>query len=346
MKITAPNLVGIVAGAVAAGVLCPTAFAQDGTAAARRAPIAPGAFEAIAPLDDPIFEVRRQSEQRLIEGGWGTLDQLHAMLASGRLSPEQHVRVRRIAIARFVSTPRAGMGVQFNLGAPGEARIEQLVEGFPAGEVIRPGDQIVEAAGVEVGNSAQLGALILSHDPGDVMAVRVIREEEPYELDVPLGSFGDLRQNTPNPRTLASAYHARARRDHAPARPNSGALGSGLTLDDWTRAELGNEPPESLPGGVGSARRPGATRESVVGGVAHPRPAETQQAFSARSGSSASAWLQRRGELARRRAVVEAQWNNARAQGEQGTQRELRGRLDKYDAALADMNRRLGQIED
>ncbi len=302
-------------------------------------------LRAIAPLDDPIYEVRQQAEQRLVETGWGTLGELHALLASGVLSPEQHVRVRRIAMIRFGSSPRAGMGVAFNGAVPNQVLIERVEDGFPASTVIRAGDRFVEADGVELENSRQLGVQILSHDPGDVMTARVERGEEMIDLDVPLGSYANLRQPSPNPRTLRAAYRARAERDEAPARGRTAALGSGVSLEDWTRAELGDEPPESMPPGAGSVRRRDTARESVVGGVVNAAPTNTDPRLASAGGGSASAWLTQRGEMIRRREIVEAQWERARAAGDTGEAMTLKRRLDKVEQAVDDLNRRLGQAE-
>jgi len=330
----------VMACVVVAGAYAPIAMAQeDRSPAPRVGDDSPDLWTLVAPLDDPIFEVREQGEQRLIEGRTPTLAELHALLASGRLSPEQHARVRRIAFTRFATTPRGGMGVQFDIGTPGEARIQQLVDGFPAGQVIRPGDQVVAAAGVPVGNSQHLGVLILSHDAGNVMATRVVREGRTLELEVPLGNFADLNQ-TPNPQSLGAAYRVRAERDGAAERRSTGTLGRGLTLDAWTRAELGSDPPESLPTGARAPARQGAERASVIGGEPQPAPPEAMAAVA--PGGNASAWLQRRGELARRRAMLALEIERARASGEPEGVDELGRRLEKYDAMLAEMNRRLG----
>ncbi|MEZ6242004.1 MAG: PDZ domain-containing protein [Phycisphaerales bacterium] len=334
----------MILGVLALGVLTPGVVAQDDAT-----PPPPGAamrdlLALVAPLDDPIYEVREQAEDRLIDVGTPTLGQLHALLRSGRLSPEQHARVRQVALARFASTPRAGMGVQFDPGAPGGARIQKLVDGFPAAGIIEPGDQIVEAAGVPVNNSAHLGALILSHDAGDIMSLRVIRDEQTIDLEIPLGAFSDLGQAA-NPRTLEAAYRVRADRDGAPERALSGALGVGLTLEDWTRAELGADPPESLPTGAADQRGGGIERASIVGGVAHAKAPDARVALAARATGSASAWLIRRGELSRRRALLEREVERARAEGDPGAS-ELGKRLEKYDAMLAELNRRLGLADD
>lgn len=283
----------------------------------------------VEPLDDPLFEVRQEGQQRLAEGV-GYAD-LVALLASASLSPEAHARVRRAALERFGAFPRAGMGVSFQPVRDG-IQIQTVMQTLPAATVIRPGDTITSADGIDLGAASDLGAIILSHDAGDLLPVTVRREGETFEAEIPLVSFEELRIGRPNEQSLTRALRVRLVREGVPERAVTGALGATITREDWARSELGETPPDQIERGAQGRIDVRSTRRPAIGGT--PRTTATP-AVAARTRTPES-WLARLGMLTRQRALLEAQWELARSEGASASERaDLRDRLSRIDAQLA-----------
>lgn len=297
-----------------------------------------------ARLNADALDERESGERELSEGASGGVDDLLALLASGELDPEAHRRVARAAFALFSSTPRAGMGVEFDTQRQVErgVPIADTVENFPAFELIEPGDVILSAQGVELDSSALLGRIIVAHDPGDVIELRVLREGEPITLRVPLGSFSALGQRVPLDRLrLIDAFELRCAWAGVRDRAIAGAIGGGLSVDDWAVAAIGTggaSDPGATPRGGGRA---GAERP-VPGGLPRtfaPPPSElnprTLTPSSAPSARNLDVLARRLGELAKQRARL-------RARLESGEEPEAT--REKVRQTIAELDTRIDQM--
>ena len=88
---------------------------------------------------------------------------------------------------------RPYLGIRYRLLERG-ARIEEVEPGSPAAEAgLEPGDLILEVDGTPVGagDGLPLNVLILAHEPGDQVRLRVEREGEVEEIEVELGRWSD-----------------------------------------------------------------------------------------------------------------------------------------------------------
>ncbi len=188
---------------------------------AERAPIA----ELVAGLDSALLTDRENASRELLERA----DELSASISSeidaATLTPEQRARVLATLRQRFILSPRAGLGVSFR-EPPTEdvvtsgVRIETVVAGFPAAELLVPGDVVIEAEGQPLrGRPRGLGDAtfrhaILSLDPGEAISIRLIRDGQELDLSVPTRSYSDLNQGVgqPDSRWIDGAWRLRAER--------------------------------------------------------------------------------------------------------------------------------------
>jgi hypothetical protein len=233
--------------AIALGGLLPGALAADPVWFA----------DAVARLDDGSFAVREASFEQIVARPDLSLAEIEARLALGGLSPEQRLRLDRAALARFAAVPRAGLGVQFGVpitevGVP----LRVVIDGFPAAAFLRAEDVVLTIDGHPVNTTDDMGAIILSHEPGETLRMEIERAPEPgagiapgpdgpdgprrLVLDVPLGSFGDLQGAAAlTPDRLERAYrHYQSRVGVLDAaRSTETVVGGQLAPLDWLRAE-------------------------------------------------------------------------------------------------------------
>ncbi|MDX2114930.1 MAG: PDZ domain-containing protein [Planctomycetota bacterium] len=167
-------------------------------------------------------------------------------LRTGELSLEQRVRLMSALRRAFALSPRGALGVRFSDNpAAGGVAVMQVVAGFPARDLnlLRDGDFVTHADGIslsqglnlEMDANGQLGRslfrrIIISHDPGEEILLRVVRRlvqpdqalpappegelqppgtelvtmgpgknAEILDIRVPLGSFESLRETMPIP---------------------------------------------------------------------------------------------------------------------------------------------------
>ena len=198
------------------------------------------------------------------------------------LSPEQRYRVETILRQRFFASPRAGLGVSFRPliedGVSLGVRIELVVDGFPAKEMLEAGDVIVGIDGRSLlemdglRSDTALRHAILSREPGDAIDLVVERDDERLELSVPTGSFAQLRDaQRPDVRLLHGAW--RWRLDRMGLEPG-GTLRLPATEEASWRSELrlrGDIPPLAPAGRPAAAlageRSVPALAEAEGGGV-------------------------------------------------------------------------------
>lgn len=195
----------------------------SGAAASARA----DTFEdAVVALDSDVLDVRDQATRslvRLIDSGEASGNSLMRRAVQSAvaqratdpsLSLEQRQRILSLLRDQFERTPRGAIGIEFS-PAPNNrgVLVGRTVPGFPADRdgLLLAGDVILEIAGVVLpgahdlidggfaagmGGAAQwaMRSVIISHDPGDVVRLRVLRGATELDVEVPLGSLSALRQ--------------------------------------------------------------------------------------------------------------------------------------------------------
>lgn len=202
----------------------------------------------LSQLDSPSLAERDQAASILLGDPSITIRVIEDMLASDSLSPEQQVRLMTVGREIFARTPKAGLGVRFAPQRFDEgARLDGVLEGFPAAGLLWAGDIVLAINGQTITNSEHMGELILSHEPGEVLVMDIARpigpalpqRDQPVErliVRVPLGRFDDLQAGAvPIPARLEGAFLqrlARAGVGHEPA-----VVGAGRSPIEWLRTE-------------------------------------------------------------------------------------------------------------
>lgn len=218
-------------------------------------------------LDDPDWGVREGATAALMQTDEVPGEAIEAALRRDDLSPEQRVRLIRVAATRFRFAPLGGLGVSFGQGGEGGVSINGVVPGFPAADLLRAGDVILMIGDNPVAGQDHLRAEILSRRPGESMPVLVRRDRTILDLDLPLGSYNNLDGAAAlDESTVRQAMRLRYERSGI-AWPEPDAVGGGLTASAWIDAAFpdGRDGVENQPGdrrgpGVADARR-GLDRE-------------------------------------------------------------------------------------
>lgn len=169
----------------------------------------------VAQLDDGDWMERARATEELRASNDVTLVMLEQMLAERRLSPEQRERLMDVARSKFMSSPRAAMGIRFFMAITSRVVIEKTYPGFSAYDVLEPGDVIVSVDGVRLEGPASrptMQSQIISRDPGDMLNLVVRRGKQTLNVQVALGSFADLDQPNMSLNMLLRAWDARTQR--------------------------------------------------------------------------------------------------------------------------------------
>lgn len=210
--------------------------------------------ELIAALDSESFVERELATNELRSRRTISLEDLEAALTVDELTLEQRRRLTMAAQIRFMTEPRAAMGITLGPVTEIGLRIEGTTRGFDAAEKLEPGDVISSIDGVEIRSLTDLQVSIVSNAPGAVVPVEYVREGVRGEVDVQLGSWGDLprTQGSPQREVLMLSWLHRSRAYRSMTEPAAvPALGAPVS-----------GAPSSLPGG---ARR-GVRRDRPVAG--------------------------------------------------------------------------------
>lgn len=122
-----------------------------------------------------------------------TLDQLEEQLSREDLSPEQRLRLNRAAMVRFISEPRAAMGIQLsNESSELGLKITGTVDGFDSVGKLQANDIISEINRWPIRSGADLQVAIVSRSPGESVPVVLLRGDRQIEIDVTLGDWDQL----------------------------------------------------------------------------------------------------------------------------------------------------------
>ena len=203
---------------------------------------------------------------------------LAGAMRSGALGLEQQERVMEAMRERYMAGPLPALGISMQgvREQPGIA-IQTVQPQFPAANVLKPLDIVLAADGVEfpaMSDTVALARVILSHDPGDTIPLRILRGEQELVVEAPLGrhadlqNLGDARGGSPPPAALESAWALRLERLGLGAErlPVVRVLAS---RDLWVRdvrASANPGPGEGLvPGGSrGTFSDPGAAANAAI----------------------------------------------------------------------------------
>jgi len=165
-----------------------------------------------------------------------TLKDIEAALGTPGLSHEAWHRLYAAARERFMTDPRPALGVQFQQNGLRPV-IGQVFRNFPAAEVIRVGDLVVEVDGVPLDTYQDARAIILARDPEDELPMTLLRGGELVRVSVRLGRFDDLPDPALTEDVLEPAWRRRSRA-YAAGFWGAGASGpraieTGLSPEAW-----------------------------------------------------------------------------------------------------------------
>ena len=320
----------------------------------------------LADLDADDLAVREAATRRLSTDPALAMIDIEALLARPDLSPEQAARLLSAARDRFLRSPRAALGVQFENGVTGPVIIAKTFERFPAAGILKPGDEILAVEGQPVVNGWQnFRPLIISREPGESLKLRLRRAGEVIELAAPLGRYSDL----PPQRALALDDLARAWETRSQAYAASISLppvavspepewtprGQGAIDMEWHRRFDADSPrvamvPGGHPAGPLSAIDSAVTEPRVVFGggefrapAAPPAPAAVLRRAAARNNPENQARTQ---IVMLREQIARAQTEAARLQAALGgpnlddaTRRQLQVRLLNAETQVLELQR-------
>lgn len=210
------------------------------------------ALSLVERLDHAEWDVRERAELELAEFDSIPYVLIEQELLSPGISPERAARLERVASSAYRREPLGGLGVQFGGPVSRGVAIQRVIDNgrFPAAGVLQDGDIFTHVSGLPLlraGDNAldgqeRLRAEILSRSPGDLMPVTVLRNGEPVDLDVPLGSFGDLDgARVPGAQVMLPAVRLRLARLRGER-----AGGVRIDQDAWRQAVFGGADPVAI----------------------------------------------------------------------------------------------------
>lgn len=213
--------------------------------AATTVPSAPSSngdwFDAkVKALDSSRLSDRVKAHEELSESELKTLDRIGEALRSRDLSVEQRQRLSNLGRQIFDSMPRAALGIQWGQMSlsDGSVIVGGTVGGFDASRVLQAGDRLLKISGTEISGRDVARAAIMSHDPGDIAVIQILRKGETETVEVRMGSFADLdnRRESPEQEIIRRAWAIRL------ARLSGGdpvaSIATGLNEEAWIAIEL------------------------------------------------------------------------------------------------------------
>lgn len=172
-----------------------------GALIARVAPTNPALEDALAAFASDDFTLRERATTALIEDGSIPEDAIWAAVRREGMTEEQRERCVAALRERFFRAERPALGIQMEQQAHELGVIVSPKKGFPAFDMLRDNDVVLSIDGLSLRmdgggefNAAQsaMRAAIMSHVPGECVALRVLRGEDTVEIEAPLGRFADL----------------------------------------------------------------------------------------------------------------------------------------------------------
>lgn len=144
------------------------------------------------------------------------------------VSIEQSSRLLGQLRRRFMNSGRGALGIGFGDFTNTGAVVGRTLPGFPAHEqgLLKVGDIITHINGESLngrfdvfggpvtGPQWMLRRIVISHDPGEVLRLRILREGQFSDVDIPLGSFAQLGNGGGmlDSQTLNAAWQTRLQR--------------------------------------------------------------------------------------------------------------------------------------
>jgi hypothetical protein len=167
-----------------------------------------------------------------------SLDELEHSLADMTLTLEQRSRLELACTLRFLGHPKGGLGVAFGAIRVGAIEVQPIQNDprFPASAMLNMGDEIAMVDGVMMNDSTDLRVQILSREPGQTLPVTVIRNSQLIQMELPLGSFGELAGAARlDPVVLRRTLEQRWKRKGISVE-GPDVIGSAIDQDSWIHA--------------------------------------------------------------------------------------------------------------
>lgn len=198
------------------------------------------------------FAAREAASAALLEDQTVTDAMLGDACRRDGLTCEQRERCVGVLRERFIRGERPAMGVTM-LGVEGGVVVTPQ-KGFPAFEILRDGDTIVSIDGESLAVTDAMNEglaqyrmrlVILSHLPGECVALRVVRDGAAFDAQVPLGLYSNLvggpqGLNRAPPEQLASlapmGWALRAKRLGLATDDAEGAISAVVRPEQWVNA--------------------------------------------------------------------------------------------------------------
>lgn len=191
--------------------------------------------ELLAQLDSPDVRSRERATAE-VAGGAYTLAAIETALARTDLSLEQRSRLRTAARPVFERSPRAAIGIRFT--GDRESTAVSPEEGFDAFNVLKDGDLIRAINGRRVSGQTDVRLSILSRDPGELITLEIVRNGEPRQVQLKLGSRAGFRSGPGMDNRISSdeIEDAWTRRSERLADQGARPLTAGISADRWRNA--------------------------------------------------------------------------------------------------------------
>jgi len=261
-------------------VTSPTPMDREATLLASHerelAPIA----ELLDDLGADDLKLRETACRKIIESEACRDEVIVKALRTFALLPEQRARLVDCMRERFFRGPHNAIGVQMQPLEHG-VMLTRVFPQFPAAQVLMAGDAVIEIDGVNLAENAapaertlMMTRLILAHNRGEPLRMRIIRNEQLMDVKAPLGTRRAFdEQNTVDEFTLEDAWRLRLERlgvdDGAGATPLVAAIDP---RSDWLRSRRAAMR-LSAPDGIVSGGEASLEPQFVAPQVAVARPA-------------------------------------------------------------------------
>ncbi len=148
-----------------------------GEEAVKAAQCDPALEEAIRRLGDPSVSVRESATRGLRHSDHSAAEIL-VCLRDHPYDLEVRIRALTVVVDRVVQAPRGALGVSMQPATIGNrpgVTIQELIAGLPAERVLRVGDRLFQIDGIVVTSNEECIAAIQSHDPGELLRIKVAR---------------------------------------------------------------------------------------------------------------------------------------------------------------------------